>query len=123
MRHPVAFLEEMCGDVMYFAQAIQQPDRKQSVEAIIKEVTGHVENQNWSLIKRSEVPVSKPIQQSVWAMCQKRNLTTGEIVKHKACLNLHGGMQDYGVNYYNTNAPVVTWFAIRLMIVFGILFN
>ena len=32
-------------------------------------------------------------------------------------------MQEYGVNYYDTHAPVVTWFAIRLMIVFGILFN
>ncbi len=32
-------------------------------------------------------------------------------------------MQEYRVNYYNTHAPVVTWFAIRLMIVFGILFN
>jgi hypothetical protein len=32
-------------------------------------------------------------------------------------------MQDYGVNYYETHAPVVTLFAIRLMIVFSILFN
>ena len=123
MRHPVAFLAEMCGDVMYFAQAIRQPDRKKIVEAIVKEVNGHVENQNWNLIKRSKVPVGEPIQQSVWAMCRKRNLTTGEIVKHKARLNLHGGMQEYRVNYHDTHAQVVTWFAIRLMIVFGILFE
>ena len=32
-------------------------------------------------------------------------------------------MQEYGVNYYKTHAPVVTWFAIRLMIVFSIFFN
>ena len=32
-------------------------------------------------------------------------------------------MQEYGVNYYDTHAPVMTWFANRLMIVFGILFN
>ena len=51
MRHPVAFLAEMCGDIMYFAQAIKQPDRKQFVEAIVKEVNGHVENRNWELIK------------------------------------------------------------------------
>ena len=92
MGHPVAFLAEMCGYVMYFAQAIQHPD-KQFVEAIVKEVNGHVDNQNWSLIKRSKVPVGKPIQQSVWAMLRKRNLNTGEIVKHKALLNLHRGMQ------------------------------
>ena len=68
MQHPVAFLEEICGDIMYFAQAIKQPDRKQFVDAIVKEVNGHVENQNWELIKRSKVPVGKPIQHSVWAM-------------------------------------------------------
>ena len=56
-------------------------------------------------------------------MRRKRNLTSGEIVKHKARLNLHGGMQEYGVNYYETHAQVVTCFAIRLMIVFSILFN
>ena len=94
MRHPVAFLAEMCGEIMYFSQAIKQLDRKQFVEAIVKEVNGHVENQNWKLIKRSEVPVGEPIQQSVWAMRRKRNLITGEIVKHKARLNLHGGMQE-----------------------------
>ena len=38
MRHQVAFLEEMCGDIIYFAQAIKQPDRKQFMNAIVKEV-------------------------------------------------------------------------------------
>ena len=48
---------------------------------------------------------------------------TGEITKHKARLNLHGGKQELGMTYYDTYAPVVTWFAIRLMIVFGILLS
>jgi hypothetical protein len=48
---------------------------------------------------------------------------TGEITKHRARLNLHGGKQEFGMTYYDTNAPVVTWFAIRLLIVFGILFS
>jgi hypothetical protein len=37
-------------------------------------------------------------------------------------LNLHGGKQVYGLNYFETYAPVVTWFAIRLMIIFSIIF-
>ena len=123
MRHPVAFWSEMCGDVMHFGQAMKQPDRHQFVEAVVKEVNGHVDNQNFKLIRRSEVPEGEPIQQSVWAMRRKRNLTTGEITKHKARLNLHGGMQEFGVNYYDTYSPVVTWFAIRLMIMFAILFS
>jgi hypothetical protein len=56
-------------------------------------------------------------------MQRKRDLTTGKVTKHKASLNLHGGKQEFGTNYYKTYAPVVTWFAIRLLIVFGILFD
>jgi len=55
-------------------------------------------------------------------MRRKRDLTTNEIKSHKARLNLHGGKQIYGMNYFETYAPVVTWFAIRLMIIFGIIF-
>ena len=78
MQHPVAFLVEMCEDIMYFAQAIKQPDRRQFVEAIVKEVNGHVENQNWELIKRSEVPVGEPIQQSVWSMSKTQPNIRGD---------------------------------------------
>ena len=95
----------------------------QFMEAIVKEVNGHVENQNWRLIKRNGVSDCKPIQQSVWTMRSKHNFPTGEVIKYNARPNLHRGIGDYGVNYYDTHAPVVTWFAIRLMIVFGILFN
>jgi hypothetical protein len=110
MWHPVAFWSEMCGDVMHFGRAMQ-PESRQFVELDIKEINRHVEKQIFKLVKRSKVPVGKPIQKSVWAMRHKRNLTKGEIVKHKARLNLHGGMQEFGVNYYNTHSLVVTWFA------------
>ena len=36
MQHLVAFLPEMCGDVMHFGQAMQQPDSSQFVESVIK---------------------------------------------------------------------------------------
>jgi hypothetical protein len=47
----------------------------------------------------------------------------GRVTKHKARLNLHGGKHEFGTNYYETYAPVVTWFAIQLLIVFSILFD
>jgi hypothetical protein len=87
MRHPTAFLAVMIGDVMYLHQALHQPDSKEFVEAVIKEVNGHVDNNHWKLIP------------SVWAMQRKRDLTTGKVTKHKARLNLHGGKQEFGTNY------------------------
>jgi hypothetical protein len=123
MRHPITFLAEMMGDVMYLHQALRQPDAREFVEAVIKEVNGHVDNDHWKLIPRNGVPEGTEVIPSVWAMQCKQDLTTGRVTKHKARLNLHGGKQEFGTNYYETYVPVVTWFAIRLLIVFGILFN
>ena len=50
------------------------------------------------------------------------DLTINKIKSHKARLKLNSGKQIYGMNYFETYAPVVTWFAIRLMIIFGIIF-
>ncbi len=93
------------------------------MEAVIKEVNGHIDNNHWKLIPRTEVPEGTEVVPSVWAMQRKQDLTTGRVTKHKARLNLHGGKQKFGMNYFKTYAPVVTWFAIQLFIVFGILFN
>ncbi len=109
----------MMGDIMYLHQAVRQPDAREFVEAVIKEVNGHIDNNHWKLIPRTEVPEGTEVIPSVWAMQHKPDLTTGRVTKHKARLNLHGGKQEFGANYYETYAPVVTWFAILLLIVFG----
>jgi hypothetical protein len=123
MRHFIAFLAEMMGDVMYLHQALRQPDSKEFVEAVIKEVNGHVDNDHWKLIPHTEVSEGTEVVPSVWAIHRKRDLKTGKVTKLKARLNLYGGKQEFGTNYYETYAPVVTWFAIRLLIVYGILFD
>jgi hypothetical protein len=56
-------------------------------------------------------------------MCHKRDITTNQIKKYKARLNLHGGKQVFGMNYYETYVPVVTWFSIRFLIANGIIFG
>ena len=39
---------------------------------------------------------------------EKRKIETGAIYKWKAHLNIDGEKQTYGVNYWNTYAPVAT---------------
>ncbi len=87
MRHPIGFHAEMMGDIMYFRQSMKQPDAKEFVEAVVKEVNGHIDSKHWKLIKRDEVPKDVEVMPSVWSMCRKRNLTTNEVVKHKARQN------------------------------------
>jgi hypothetical protein len=113
----------MMGDIMYLGQALKQNDADKFVHAVVKEIEGHVRAKRWKLIERNEVPQGHEPLPSVWAMRRKRDLTTNEVTKHKARLNLHGGKQQFGVNYFETYAPVVTWIAIRLMVIFSILFG
>jgi hypothetical protein len=122
MRNPIVFHAETMGDILYLQQVLRQPDAKEFVQAVIKEVNGCVDCKNWTLKKRSKVPEDVQIIPSVWLMQRNRDLMTNKIKSHKARLNLHGRKQIYGMNYFETYAPVVTWFATRLMIIFGIIF-
>jgi hypothetical protein len=122
MRNPIAFHTEMMGDILYLQQALRKHDLKQSIQAVVKEVHGHVDCKSWSLKRSSKVPEDVQIVPSVWSMQHKRDLTTNEIKSHKARMNLHGRKKIYGMNYFETYAPVVTLLAIRLMIIFGIIF-
>jgi hypothetical protein len=56
MGNPIAFHAEMMGDIMYLQQALKQPDAKEFVQAVIKEVNRHIDSNNWMLQKRSNVP-------------------------------------------------------------------
>lgn len=53
---------------------------------------------------------------SMWAF-RRKHTGFGEVTKHKARLCAHGGQQQWGVNYWETYAPVVDWMAIRLLLV------
>jgi hypothetical protein len=55
-RNPIAFHAKMMGDIMYLNQALQQSDAKEFVQAVVKEVNGHVDSNNWTLTKRRESP-------------------------------------------------------------------
>jgi hypothetical protein len=83
MRNPIAFHAEMMGDIMYLNQALQQSDAKEFVEAVVKEVNGHMDCNNWTLKKQSKVPDDTQIIPSVWSMRRKRNLTTNQVKSHK----------------------------------------
>jgi hypothetical protein len=121
MTDPVAFLVKTNRDTMYFDQAMREPDADEFIKAAVKEINDHIENKHWELVPRSEVPKEQRILPAVWAMKRKRDIKTQRVYKHKARLNVHGGKQEYGVNYFETFAPVVTWVAVRIILILSIL--
>jgi hypothetical protein len=98
MRHPILFLAEIMGYIMYLHQALHQPDAREFVEAVIKEFNSHINNDHWKLIPCTEVSEGTEVLPSVWAMQCKQDFTMGRVTKNKARLNLHGGKQEFGTN-------------------------
>ena len=114
--HAEAYASSTDPDILYLHEAMKEPDKQKFVEAMVKEITSQSQNGNWILILRSEVPSGEKVLPSVWAMRRKRKISTGEIYKWKARLNLDGGKQTKGLNYWETYAPVATWSSIRLIL-------
>jgi Reverse transcriptase (RNA-dependent DNA polymerase) len=56
-------------------------------------------------------------------MKQKRRLLTNEIYKHKARLNIHGGQQQFGVNFWDTFSPVVWWATIQFILILVLMYG
>jgi hypothetical protein len=111
----VAFSASLDPDVMHYHQAIKQRDCKQFVEAMVKEIKAHTKGGNWIIIRRDQVPTGHHVLPAVWAMQRKRRIDTQEVYKWKARINIHGGKQTKGLNYWDTYAPMATWSSIRLI--------
>jgi hypothetical protein len=116
MSDPIAYAASADKDTMYMHQAMKQPDKKQFIQAMVDEVTAHTKNGHWKIIPRSQVPDGTKVLPSVWSMKRKRRILTREIYKWKARLNLHGGKQELGINYWETYAATLSWPPIRFML-------
>ena len=103
------------NDVYTYREMLKQSDVAKFVEAMIKEITDHEERRHWICIPRSQMPRGTSTILAIWSFKRKR-LPSGEILKWKARLCCHGGMQQWGINYWETYAPVVSWAAVRLLL-------
>jgi hypothetical protein len=121
MEQPMAFVASTNPDVMYMDQAMKEPDSQHFHEAMLKEVKAHTDNGHWTIVKRDTVPKGVDVLPAVWVMRRKRRIMTGEPYKWKARLNVHGGMQVHGVNYWETYAPVIAGTTIRLYVIMALL--
>jgi hypothetical protein len=121
MRDPVAFMSSTDEDIMYYDQAMWAPDKQIFIKAIVKEVNDHINSKHWILILRSQVPKGVEVLDSVWSMKRKRDIKTRKVYRHKAILNVHGGQQEFAVNFFETCSPVVNWFSVRLISILSLL--
>ena len=120
--HPMSFVAKSGkNDTFHFHDAMKQNDRGEFIKAMVRELEQHQRNKHWKLVPRSEIGEAKTVK-AIWAFKRKRR-PDGSILKHKARLNAHGGMQVYGETYWDTYAPVVNWISIRMMLTLAVIHN
>ena len=116
--HPLmAYKATSDPDTMYHHQAMKEPDRDEFWKAMQKEWTDQLENGNFSVIHRTEVPEGATVLPAVWQMKRKRDILTRKIKKYKARLNIDGSRMRHGVHYDQTYAPVASWNSIRTQLI------
>ena len=108
-------------DILYYHQAMKEPDHEQIRKSVLKEIRDHETNQHWEVIPKQNIPPNAKLLDMVWAMHRKRQIDTRQVYKWKAPLNVHGGQQEHRVNFWETYAPVVSWQALRLFFIHSIL--
>jgi len=125
MQDPIAFMSNKKGDAdtMYYHQAMAAPDKPKFQEAMLKEFHDHVDRKHFIPVAIEKIPLGTKILDAIWSMKRKRDIRTREIIKWKARMNVHGGQQEHGVHYWETYAPVVNWFSIRLLLSQALMHN
>ena len=108
------------NDVYTLKQMLKLKDISPFVHAMIKEVNDHEKRNHWEVVKRRDMPAGSKTILSVWAFKVKR-YPDSTVLKHKARLNAYGGMQRWGVDYWQTYADVVNWISVRFLLAITII--
>jgi Reverse transcriptase (RNA-dependent DNA polymerase)/gag-polypeptide of LTR copia-type/GAG-pre-integrase domain len=111
--HAMASVIESAEGLMpSYQEALRRPDWPKWKEAINKELDSLKNTGTYELVKRTpEINVVD----SKWVLRIKKN-SAGEIEKYKARLVARGFTQIYGVDYYETYAPVARLSSFRILL-------
>jgi Reverse transcriptase (RNA-dependent DNA polymerase) len=107
-------------DTLYLHEVIKGEKSNQFRKDMVEEVEAQSRNWNWEVVHRSTLPKHVRVIPDVWAMKRKRKILDGTLYKWKYCLNVDGGKQIYGVDYWETYAPLASWSTIMLILMMAV---
>ena len=85
---------------------LKQNDIHEFVKAMLKEVCDHEDREHWKMFLRSKIPKECKTILVVLSFKRKQN-SDSRVLKHKARLCNHSGMQQWGKDFLESCAPVV----------------
>ena len=120
IHHMVYVADSDSNETYTYSSMMKQPDRIKFIDAMLLETQEHETRGHWSVWKRSEMPPNIKTIMSIWSFKRKR-APDGRILKYKARLCCHGGMQQWGVNFWETYAPVINWLSVRTLLALSLI--
>ena len=122
--NPVAFAAAAAGneDTLSQSQMKRAEDRASFEAAQIPEIQGLIDQDVWEYVSLSDVPPGYRLLNAIWSYKRKRR-PDGSLLKHKARICVDGSKQQYGVDYWDTFAPVVAWSTVRLVLCLASILN
>ena len=93
---------------------VLQQEKSDFILAMIIEIEGHESRNNWTLMKNIEVRSKHKIKMVrsiffIHLVFQAQEITRWKFNEKKSRLCVHGGMQQWGVNYWENYDSVVNW--------------
>jgi hypothetical protein len=70
--YPIFFAASNDPDVMFYDQAMKQPDADKFEQACVDEIAAHHDNGHWEVVPRSSLAAGTRVVPSVWSMKRKR---------------------------------------------------
>ena len=105
-------IESMEGSSPTYEEALKRPDWPKWSDAIDKELDSLKKTGTFELVER---PPEANVVGSKWVLRIKKD-SAGEILKYKARLVAKGFTQIYGVDYYETYAPVARLASFQILL-------
>jgi hypothetical protein len=103
------------GDTLTQSAMFKAPDQAAFIKAQLSEIEGLHSSGVFSYHKIETLPPRAKLLNAIWSYRRKRT-PAGVLQKHKARICTDGSQQQYGVDYWETYAPVVSWSTIRLLL-------
>ena len=107
-------------DNLHLGETTKADDCEDFMKEMEKEIKDLTTKYFWDILPKSLLPTSAHIIRLIWSFKITRN-PFGELIKNKSRLCVHGGMQQEGIDFNNTLAPVVNWSTVGLIIMMAII--
>jgi hypothetical protein len=109
-------------DILSQAQMLKATDRDLFLDCQKPEIKGLVDAGVFEFKNMSELPSHAHLLNAIWSYRRKRR-PDGVLLKHKSRICADGSQQQYGIDYWETYAPVVHWSTVRMVLVLSALLN